>query len=191
MSWGIAPCFVLYGAYLPVFQVLWGTESYNAEAAAFAVASVPMLSASLRFARFNTYNYDVSGIWLGLPRPASAFALVSLVNSDFFELGTELQLGTIALVLFIGVLNISTRPYPSHHHKGATPRILWFYYAVFVGGFLALLIGGPFMGVLPRSWAADYTLFCMCSYAIFGWAAIPKEDRDAAREEIRRAESEG
>jgi len=191
MSWGIAPSFVLFGAYRPVFESLYGSEGYLADGLAFIIASVPMLCASLRFARFNTYNYDVSGIWLGFPRPASAFALVSLVNSDFFALGTELQLGTIPLVLFFGYLNVSTRPYPSHHHKGATPKILWGYYTIFVGGVVGLLIGGPLLNAIPNSWAADFTLFCMTSYAIFGWSAIPEEDRKAAREEIRRTESEG
>jgi len=190
MSWGIAPCFVLFGAYRVVFAETWGSESLMAEAAAFAVASVPILSASLRFARFNTYNYDVSGIWLGFPRPASAFALVSLVNSSFFSLGIELKLGTILLVVVFGFLNISTHPYPSHHHKGATPWKLWLYYSIFVGGFLLLLVTGSVLETLPRAWAADFTLFCMCSYAFFGWTQVPKEDREAARQAVRDTEAE-
>ena len=63
MSWGIALFRALWC--LPaVFQSLYGTElprrwpclHYRLD---------PNVVRELRFARFNTYNYDVSGIWLG------------------------------------------------------------------------------------------------------------------------------
>ena len=87
-----------------------------------------------------------------------------------------------------GLLNISTHPYPNHHHKGATPLKLWLYYSVFVGGFVCLLVSSTFLDATPKAWAADFVLFCMVSYAFFGWTQIPPEDREAARKIVRETE---
>ena len=188
MSWGIAPGFILFGAYHPVFKGLWG-DGPLAAAVTFSIASIPVLGASLRFARFNTYSYDTPGIWLGFPRPASAFAFVALVNSHFFEIGTELQLATIPLLVFFGVLNVSTFPYPSHHHKGATPYFLWVYYGIFVSVFVGLLVCSVVVPLVPRALAGDFAFLSMVCYALFSWSQIPKEDRIAARKQVEEAEA--
>jgi hypothetical protein len=112
------------------------------------------------------------------------------VNSHCFELGLELQLATIPLIAIFGGLNISTFSYPSHHHEGATPKILWIYYGIFLSVFVALLVCSVLLGLIPRALAGDFVFFCMVCYALFGWTRVPSVDRAAARREVQRAESE-
>ena len=185
MSYGVAPSFVLFAAYRPVFATELGLGEPMGALCAFAVAAVPLAFASVRFARFNTFHYDVDGYWLGFPRPASAFAQVSLVHCHLFEAGTTARLACLVLVLAFAALNVSTIPYLNA--KGGR-RSAWIYFGVFISGGLVTLVAGPLLGFISPAWTADVTLFCMAMYGFLGWLSVPDHDRTAVREAVRVAQ---
>ncbi|MEW5853240.1 MAG: CDP-alcohol phosphatidyltransferase family protein [Myxococcota bacterium] len=190
MSYGVAPAFLLYAAYEPVFREEVGLQRPLAIALAFLVGGVPIFFASLRFARFNTYHYKVPGYWLGVPRPATAFALAAMVNSHLFTAGgTQGRLACILLVLLLGGLNASTFPYLSHHHAGKTPWEVWFYYAVFATTTLLSIALGPVFGLVSNEYIGDTILFSMGCYCFFGWMEVPASARRMAREAVIAGES--
>jgi phosphatidylserine synthase len=186
MSYGVAPSFVLFAAYRPVFAGELGLGQCWGATCAFIVAAVPLLFSSVRFARFNTFHYDVEGYWLGFPRPASGFALVALVHSHLFEAGIVARLLCIGLVLAFALLNVSTIPYLNA--KGGR-RSAWAFFAVFIGGGLVTLVAGPLLGLISGAWLADVTFFCMGIYGFFGWLIVPEKDRAAVRSAVEAAQA--
>lgn len=190
MSYGVAPGFLLFAAYEPVFRDELGWNVRLAQLAAFAVGAVPVFFASVRFARFNTYHYKTPGYWLGVPRPATGFALAALVNSHLFSAGTEARLGCIVLVVVFGLLNASTFPYLNHHGKGGTPKLVWFYYFFFVGTSLTAILLGPILGLIPYQILGDCMLFAMGCYSMLGWMEVPGSARRMARRAVAQAEAE-
>ena len=190
MSYGVAPAFLLFSAYQGVFQGELKLPQTLAIALAFLVGAVPLFFASLRFARFNTYHYDVPGYWLGVPRPATAFALAALINSHVFAHSLEARLACIGLVVLFGILNASTFPYLNHHHVGRNPSIIWFYFGYFaVSAGLSILLG-PILGLVPNEYVGDSMLFCMGLYAFFGWMEVPASARKAARRAVIAGEAD-
>ncbi|MBI5495364.1 MAG: CDP-alcohol phosphatidyltransferase family protein [Deltaproteobacteria bacterium] len=188
MSYGVAPGFMLYAAYEPVFRHELQLPALGAAALAFAVGSVPLVAASLRFARFNTYHYDTPGYWLGVARPVTGFALAALVNSHLFSVGLAGRMVGLGLVLAFGVLNVSTFPYPNHHSPGRSPKIYWFYYFLFVGLTLVTILLGPVLGLVPYQYVGDVILFTMGSYAFLGWMEVPVSARRTTEAAVTRAE---
>jgi len=186
MSYGVAPSFVLFAAYRPVFAGELGFGQCWGSVVAFGVAAIPLLFSSVRFARFNTFHYDVEGYWLGLPRPASAFAMVSLVHSHIFEAGTAARLVCIALVLAFATLNVSTIPYLNA--KGGR-RSAWIFFSVFIGGGLVTFVAGPLLGLISGAWLADVTFFCMAMYGFLGFLIVPAADRTAVRKAVEAAQA--
>mgnify|MGYP000098687355 CR=1 FL=1 len=190
MSYGVAPGFVLFAAYEPVFRDEVGLHPLVAAGLAFLVGSVPLFFASVRFARFNTYHYKTPGYWLGVPRPATGFALAALVNSHLFTLGTEVRLGCLVLVVMFGMLNASTFPYLNHHSAGKTPRLIWFYYFVFAGSTCLMILLGPMLGLIPSTFIGDAILFSMGCYSLLGWMEVPMSARIMARKAVYEAETQ-
>jgi CDP-diacylglycerol--serine O-phosphatidyltransferase len=189
MSYGVAPAFLLFAAYQGVFQDELQLQAPLAVGLAFLVGAIPLFFASLRFARFNTYHYDVPGYWLGVPRPATAFALAALVNSHVFAHSLHARLACIGLVLLFGLLNASTFPYLNHHHVGRNPSIIWFYFGFFaVSTGLSILLG-PILGLVPNEYVGDSMLFCMSLYAFFGWMEVPASARRHARRAVMAGEA--
>lgn len=190
MSYGVAPGFLLFAAYEPVFRHELGLHAWVATVLAFAVGAVPIFFGSVRFARFNTYHYKTPGYWLGVPRPATAFALAALVNSHLFAAGIHARLACIVLVLLLGALNASTFPYLNHHHAGKTPWTVWFYYGVFTSSTLLAIGLGPLLGLVPNEFVGDTILFSMGCYSFFGWMEVPTSARKSARTAVLQSELE-
>lgn len=189
MSYGVAPGFLLFAAYEPVFRDELHLHPFVAAALAFLVGSVPLFFASVRFARFNTYHYKTPGYWLGVPRPATGFALAALVNSHLFALGTEVRVACIVLVVMFGMLNASTFPYLNHHGQGKTPKIVWFYYFFFVVFTLLFILLGPILGMIPSTFIGDAILFSMGCYSLLGWMEVPMSARTMARKAVYESET--
>lgn len=188
MSYGVAPGFMLYAAYEPVFLDGLQLHPMVARLAAFAVGAVPVFFASVRFARFNTYHYQTPGYWLGVPRPATGFALAALINSHLFSAGLTAQLGCLGLVLVFGLLNASTFPYLNHHGGGKTPKMVWFYYFFFVATTGLTILLGPMLGLIPHQFIGDVILFSMGCYSMLGWMEVPGSARHMARHAVAEAE---
>ncbi len=191
MSYAVAPAFLLYAAYFPVFRYDYELTKFAATACSFSIAAVPLFCGSVRFARFNTYKYDVSGCWLGFPRPASAFAFAAIANSHFFHGPPALKLIGIGMVLIFGLLNMSTFPYLNHHHEsGRVPPKVWFYFGSYVvcTGLVVFLSLG--LKTLSPFYIGDWMFLCMGSYAFLGWIVLPAGVRERARIAVQEAEAE-
>jgi CDP-diacylglycerol--serine O-phosphatidyltransferase len=80
---------------------------------AIIVGSLPLLFGCLRLARFNVKRIEYPGYWIGLIRPASAFLIVSFLNT---KLATN-PIVTGIYVLIVSVLNVTLIPYIGHHKR--------------------------------------------------------------------------
>ena len=93
-------------------------------------------------------------------------------------------------MIFVAFLNISTFPYPSHHHREGTPLSIWAFYIIF----LLLSLGAAIVSVVleqaPRAVMGDTILGSMLSYGLLGWTIVPVETRQAARAAVENAEKE-
>lgn len=188
MSYGIAPGFILFASYRPVFAQELGWENWLATAAAFVVGAVPVFTSSVRFARFNSYRYDTSGYWIGVPRPVTGFALAALVNSHLFTHSTPARLGALLLAGAFTALNLSTHAYPNHKHVGGNPRAIWAYYGIFVATGVLVIVLGPLLHMVPNAYVGDVILMCMACYSFFGWIEIPGSHRARMRDAVWSAE---
>ncbi|GEM_PF-366025 len=189
MSYGVAPAFLLYAAYEPVFRDELSLPGTQAALLAFLVAGIPLFFASIRFARFNTYHYQTPGVWLGVPRPATGFALAALVNSHLFAASLTWRLVSIGVVLVLGFLNASTFAYPNHHGLKGHNRIIWFYFAVFASLTLGSIALGPVLGLVSAYYVGDLILLFMATYVLLGWLEIPGSVRRHAAAVVAAAEA--
>ena len=108
VSFGVAPAVLIYCAYL-----VEGRESNEFLAPEGSViASVYVICAALRLARYNVFQADRQDLFIGLPSPAAAGNIAALtLFCQYFELHvTYWVLGPFTLVL--ALLMVSTVRYP-------------------------------------------------------------------------------
>ena len=96
ISFGVAPAFLVYSAYIGPNAGIWGPLS----ASFFALCGV------LRLARFNVAHVP-TGPFQGLPIPAGGLALASLVISGV----PATPLVAMCAMCFVGALMVSSVPY--------------------------------------------------------------------------------
>ena len=128
IAFGVAPAFLLYNwAFLQKADELGVLFSFI-----FAVCT------ALRLARFNVRTENSSSKnFEGLPSPAAAMAVISLVYFNPFSLQTTLSVGlTATYTTILSLLMISSIPFPSVKHlkfaKGTTNKHLLFILATAV-----------------------------------------------------------
>jgi phosphatidylserine synthase len=104
IAYTVTPGFIVYAT---LGRAAW----WIGLAGCFAV----ILFGTIRLALANTLSLRYPGYWIGLPRPASGFLIVSLLNARVFAGGSLvwLQLAVIALLVTAGL----TR-WPYKNHKG-------------------------------------------------------------------------
>lgn len=96
ISFGVAPAFLIYAAYIGIEGGVWGTVASSF----FALCGV------LRLARFNVMHVP-SGPFQGLPIPAGGLTLAAFVIAKV----PLTPLAAIAIMFFIGALMVSSVPY--------------------------------------------------------------------------------
>lgn len=96
ISFGVAPAFLIYTAYIGVDSGIWGPLS----ASFFALCGV------LRLARFNVTHVP-AGPFQGLPIPAGGLTLASIVIARI----PITPLVAMSLMCFVGALMVSSVPY--------------------------------------------------------------------------------
>ncbi len=177
IAYSVAPSFLLYLTFSRAVT-LPGIEPGSALAMVVAIvmASTPILSGAIRFARFNVRKLDVPGFWIGFPRPASALLIVSLVNSHLFLHSGLVRWMSVALVLFLGYMGLSLHPYIGHHHR----RFSW-YLAIVLNlvwfSVVLAFVGGVFLEWFPPNLAFDWALIWLMCYLLIQWTDIPLQTR--------------
>ena len=96
ISFGVAPAFLIYAAYIGMEGGVWGAVASSF----FALCGV------LRLARFNVMHVP-SGPFQGLPIPAGGLTLAAFVIAKV----PLTPLAAIAIMFFIGALMVSSVPY--------------------------------------------------------------------------------
>lgn len=188
VAYSMAPSFLLYLAYRKAV-VLPGIETMPGVQAAIAagVAVIPALFGCLRFARFNVRRLDLDGYWIGFPRPASALMILSLVNSHLFLASPLMPWIGIGLVVLLGFMGLSLKPWIGHHG-----RRKWSWYLAIILNMVwisvvASAILGPILDVLgfvplvPMKLAFDWVLIWMGFYLCIQWTDVPEATRMAVR----------
>jgi CDP-diacylglycerol---serine O-phosphatidyltransferase len=136
---------------------------------AIIIGSLPLLFGCLRLARFNVKRIEYPGYWIGLIRPASAFLIISFLNT---KLATN-PLITGIYILLVSVLNVTLIPYIGHHKRKlnlATKIIL----SIIVIIIIASAFTGYFWEVL-----LSLSILYLLSPLV-----IPKEERENIKEFI-------
>lgn len=181
LTYGIAPAFIIYVHY----RGWMPGDPVTARVLAAALAFVLPLTASIRGARFTVKPIKVPGFWIGLPRPVSAFIIVSYFNTALFGLTPLMEWAGIALVLSLGAMNLGGTAFLSHHGH------VWKWY---VGPILVLVavslgvtgLGGPILSIwgwnfLPPESFFDLMFFWLFGYMLMQWQGIPKAEWDNVR----------
>ena len=167
ITYSIAPGFLIYAHYAPTSRVLAGL-----------LALCPPIFGAIRLARFNVQRIEYPGIHLGLPRPATAFVLVSFFSSYLYgELPFMRWLG-VALVPAMGMMNVSLLPYVGHHNRRFSRSwniVIGFVIVTFLGS-IVLSLTTPYRVVF------DVLFFWYGLYAFGQLLLIPQEDRKKIRD---------
>lgn len=99
----------------PAILLFFVYKDYNIYLASI-VGVLPLLFGCIRLARFNVKRIEYPGFWMGFPRPASALAIVALVNSHVFAKYDLMIFGAL-FVLLMSIMNITIIPYVGHHKR--------------------------------------------------------------------------
>jgi CDP-diacylglycerol--serine O-phosphatidyltransferase len=136
VSFGIAPAVLIYSAYL-----VEGAEEHEFLAPAGSmVASVYVICAALRLARFNVFQAERQDLFVGLPSPAAAGNIAAFtLFCQYFDLHVAYWvLGPFTLAL--ALLMVSTVRYPKKTMRAfvLAPRRAFRVLVMFVGAIAAV-----------------------------------------------------
>lgn len=129
---------------------------------ALIIGSLPLLFGCLRLARFNVKRIEYPGYWIGLIRPASAFLIISFLNTRL----AANPLITGAYIMIVSVLNVTLTPYIGHHKRkiNLTTKIILFILGMIV-------IASAFLGYFWELMLAASLLYLISPFF------IPKKEK--------------
>lgn len=113
--------------------------------AAAIVGAFPLTMGTIRQARSMTEPRSYPCYWLGLPRPAAAFFIVSIFNSVLMDFGVFGHILAAVAVVISSTLHLSTYPFINHHDRSWNP---WLKYP-----------GILFVSMLPLSFVLGWVIF--------------------------------
>lgn len=185
LTYGIAPGFLVFGVYR---EWMPGGETTQLLLACAIGFWLP-LTATIRAARFTIKPIKVTGFWIGLPRPVSAFIVSSyFATSGFSEFPEFTYPFGLALVFALGAMNLGAIPFMSHHGYVWPRWVNWLLVGVvgslslsFLLGPLASLLG---LEILPRELFFDFFFFWLFGYMLLQWWAVPAEDWQRAKDAL-------
>jgi len=166
LSQCIAPAFVVYVFFRDISTPL-----------GFALASILIVTGSVRHARNAAVPFGFSLCWNGMPRPVAAFLVLSFINSHFITWFTGGVWVGVGLVLVVSIMNLVPLPFLNHHG-----RKLQLYVKVLVVGSFALCIA---LAVLfpPLFWDALFLI--IFGYSWFSWVPMSREERKSFFDAVR------
>jgi phosphatidylserine synthase len=171
----IAPAFIVFVGYRDLSYPL-----------AAALASLLIITGSIRHARAGVAPVNFPLAYMGLPRTASAFIIVSFLNSTLFIQVPGGRWVGAGLLVLLSIAHILPLPFRAHRGRKLKP-----YVKVIVFSFFATTIIALFFF---REFVFDVTFAWLMAYTLGSWIPMEPEERRAffsrAREwsiEVRRA----
>jgi phosphatidylserine synthase len=156
----IAPAFIVFVGYRDISYAL-----------AVVLASTLILTGSVRHARAAVVPVNFPMAYMGLPRTASAFIVVSFLNSTLINnVPGGHWLGAIFLVI-LSVAHILPLPFRTHRGRNLENYIRAFVTLFFVTTIVALLF-------FPK-YVFDVTFVWLLLYALTSWIPFTPEERRA------------
>jgi phosphatidylserine synthase len=157
MTFGIAPAYCVYLAYVPTAPWLGA-----------GLGGTYALAATLRHTRNLVYEAPTTLCWAGLPRPAAAFALLAVIHARFFDTRPGPWIGA---ALILGVVGVLLGKWPYVNHRGRAfqgwVRVL---VTVWVGSWIATAL-------FARAFFWDAVLICIAAYTLFSWTVLTRDER--------------
>lgn len=185
----IAPAMIVFVGYrdmpLPaaVMNVVGPQASFYLAA---ALASLLIVMGSIRHARGAVAPVNFPTAYMGLPRTASAFIIVSFLNSTLFIQVPGGRWAGIVLVILMSIAHVLPLPFRAHRGKKLQLWVKGLVFGFFSTTIAALLFFPDFV--------FDVTFFWLFGYAMTSWISMDpvwrREFFDRARawaEEVRRA----
>lgn len=154
IAYTVAPGFIVYAA---LGRAAW----WLGLAGCFAT----ILLGTIRLALANTLSLRYPGFWIGLPRPASGFVIVILLNARLFADGRLVWL-QLALIVLLALSGLSRLPYKNH--KG---RLRPLEKAFPIAGVVTSL------ACYPIGWMWDVGLVWATLYLCAPWLALSAGER--------------
>lgn len=159
--------------------------------AASVIGAMPIVFGTIRQAQGMDKPISYPCYWFGVPRPVSMLLIVSVLNSQFFNLPDEpwrsiAQYTAAGIIALLSVLHLSKIPFCNHKNRN------WFGTMRF-GGYW-FLVGTPvFTLVAWLVWdrpglVSDYMLFSLSMYTFLNWLLIPRVDFERMRHYLKTGE---
>ncbi len=154
----------------PAMIVYVGYKEHSFYLAA-ALASLLIITGSIRHARASVVPLNFPMAYIGLPRTASAFIIVSFLNSSLFihiPGGKWIGVGLLVVMCFAHIM-----PLPFRTHRG---RKLELWIKCMVACFFTSTLAALFF--LPK-YVFDVTFVWLVVYTLASWSSMEVEERRA------------
>jgi len=168
VTYSIAPGVLIFAVYRERLG-FWG---------AAALGAMPVLTGVIRFARFNIKRIEYPGIWFGMPRPASALAIVFFLNSHLFRHVPYADWVGVPLIAALAVWNLGLYPFIGHHNRRWRRWVAALLFGLVLGSLL-LAIPVSYFGDVAIFW--DVGLIWMVLYPTTQWTLIAPDERRRIR----------
>jgi phosphatidylserine synthase len=184
----IAPAVIVFVGYkdMPLPAAVTALVPEASFYLAAMLASVLIIMGSIRHARAAVAPVNFPMAYMGLPRTASAFIIVSFLNSTLFIQVPGGRWVGVVLLLVMSVAHILPLPFRAHRGRALKPWVKVLVFLFFSTTIVAL--------VFFREFVFDVTFFWLLGYTVTSWIPLEPEERRAffarAREwadEVRRA----
>jgi len=184
----IAPAFIVFVGYrnVPLPSAITSLIPQASFYLAAALASLLVITGSIRHARAGVAPVDFPMAYMGLPRTASAFIIVSFLNSTLYiQVPGGRWIGVVLLVV-LSVAHILPLPFRTHRGRPLKPYVKMLVFSFFATTIITL--------IFFRDFVFDVTFFWLMGYTVTSWIPMEPQERRAffARakewaEEVRRA----
>jgi CDP-diacylglycerol--serine O-phosphatidyltransferase len=143
---------------------------------AIGLATLLILTGSIRHARSAVKKCNFSLCWVGLPRTVSMLSIVSYLNASIWPYRLGGKWGGAVLVVTLALLNLIPLPFLSHHGRN-----LQWYARLSIAGFFGTV---AVTVLVPRlhPYIFDGIFAWMVGYVLGGWTPmLPEEKREFFR----------
>jgi len=159
MAQCVAPAVIVYVVYAGICPYLAGT-----------LASMLIITGSIRHARAATVPVHFPGAYMGLPRTISSFLIISFINSGLLiKVPGGMWIG-VAIVVLVSVMHLA--PLPFRTHKSGQK----FYEKMLALGFFSMTI---LAFIFTRPYTFDVAFTWILIYSMFSWLALEPHERRA------------
>jgi phosphatidylserine synthase len=140
---------------------------------AIGLATLLMLTGSIRHARSAVKKCDFSLCWVGLPRTVSMMTIVGYLNSTIMLSSPGGKWSGVFIVVILAVLNVIPLPFLSHHGR----NLQWYARMCIAGFFGTVVVTVAVPSLHP--FIFDGVFLWMAGYILGGWTPMMPEEKRA------------